>query len=74
MQLSASATAMRAISNNTGTPAFDDKQVINVPRFHTAFFADILLPHARGLRLMPGWSYTSRKQATRDDTVSVGGL
>jgi len=73
MQLSASATAMRAISNNTGTPAFDDKQVINVPRFHTAFFADILLPHARGIRLMPGWSYTSRKQATRDDTVSVGG-
>ncbi len=73
MQLSASATAMRAVSNNTGTPAFDDKQVINVPRFHTAVFADILLPHARGLRLMPGWSYTSRKQATRDDTVSVGG-
>ncbi len=73
MQLSASATALRAVSNNTGTPAYDDKQVINVPRFHTAFFADILLPHGRGLRLMPGWSYTSRKQATRDDTVSVGG-
>jgi iron complex outermembrane recepter protein len=73
MQLSASATAMHAVSNNTGTPAFDDKQVINVPRFHTAFFADILLPHVRGLRLMPGWNYTSRKQATRDDTVSVGG-
>lgn len=73
MQLSASATAMRAVSNNTGTPAFDDKQVINVPRFHTAFFADILVPHVRGLRLMPGWSYTSRKEATRDDAVSVGG-
>jgi iron complex outermembrane receptor protein len=73
MQLSASATAMRAVSNDTGTPAFEDKQVINVPRFHSAFFADILLPHAHGLRLMPGWSYTSRKQATRDDTVSVGG-
>ncbi|MGA8088625.1 MAG: TonB-dependent receptor [Terracidiphilus sp.] len=73
MQLSASATAMHAVSNHTGTPAFDDKQVINVPRFHTAVFADILLPHARGLRVMPGWSYTSRKQATRDDTVSVRG-
>jgi iron complex outermembrane receptor protein len=22
---------------------------------------------------MPGWSYTSRKEATRDDIVSVGG-
>jgi iron complex outermembrane receptor protein len=73
MQLSASATAMHAVANNTGTPAFDNKQVINVPRFHTAVFANILLPHARGFRVMPGWSYTSRKQATRDDTVSVGG-
>lgn len=73
MQLSASATAMRAVANNTGTAAFDDKQVINVPRFHTAFFADVLVPHARGLRLMPGWSYASRKEATRDDAVSVGG-
>jgi iron complex outermembrane receptor protein len=73
MQLSASATAMHAVSNDTGTAAFDNKQVINVPRFHTAVFADILLPHLRGLRLMPGWSYISRKQATRDDTVSVGG-
>ena len=73
MQLSASATAIRAISTETGTPAFNNKQVINVPRFHTALFADLMLPHSRGLRLMPGWSYTSRKQATRDDTVSVSG-
>ncbi len=73
IQLSASATAIRAISDNTGTPAFDNKQVINVPRFHTAFFSDVLVPHLRGLSLMPGWSYTSRKEATRDDAVSVGG-
>jgi iron complex outermembrane receptor protein len=74
MQLSASATAMRAVGDDTGTPAFDGKQVINVPRFHSAFFADVVLPHARGVRLMPGWSYTSRKEATRDDAVSVGGF
>ena len=73
MQLSASATTIRAISSNTGTPAYDNQQVINVPKFHSALFADILVPHARGLHLMPGWSYTSRKQATRDDTVSVAG-
>lgn len=73
MQLSASLTAMRAVGNETGTPAFDDKQVINVPRFHSAFFADVAVPHSRGLRVMPGWSYTSRKEATRDDAVSVGG-
>ena len=73
MQLSASATALRAISSNTGTPSFDNKQVINVPRFHTALFADVFVPHAGGLHVMPGWSYTSRKEATRDDLVRVGG-
>ena len=73
MQLSASAATIRAISTDSGTPAYDDKQVINVPRFHSSLFADILVPRARGMHLMPGWSYTSRKQATRDETVSVGG-
>jgi iron complex outermembrane receptor protein len=73
MQLSASAATIRAISTDTGTPAYDNKQVINVPRFHSSLFADVLVPHARGIHLMPGWSYTSRKQATRDETVSVGG-
>ena len=73
IQLSASATAMRAISTDTGTLTFDNKQVLNVPRFHTNLFADLLVSHARGLHLMPGWSYTSRKEATRDDLVSVGG-
>ena len=73
IQLSASGTAMRALSSDTGTPSFDNKQVINVPRFHTNLFADVLVGHARGLHVMPGWSYTSRKEATRDDLVSVGG-
>jgi iron complex outermembrane receptor protein len=71
LQLSASAAAMHAQSSQTGTPAFDNKQVINVPHLHTALFADILPPHARGLHLMPGWSYTGRKEATREDAVSV---
>jgi iron complex outermembrane receptor protein len=73
LQLTASATAMRAISSDSETAAFNDKQVINVPREHTTLFADVLLPHVTGLHLMPGWSYTSRKEATRDDQVSVGG-
>ncbi len=34
-------------------------------------FADLTVPRVRGLHLMPGWSYTSRKEATRDDAVSV---
>jgi iron complex outermembrane receptor protein len=73
MQLSASLTAMRAISSDTGTPAFDNKQVLNVPHLRTAFFADLLVLKSRNLHLMPGWSYTGRKEATRDDAVSVSG-
>ena len=73
LRLTASAAGIRAISNNTGTPSYDNKQVLNVPHLRTALFADMLLPHAHGLHLMPGWSYTDRKEATRDDAVYVGG-
>jgi iron complex outermembrane receptor protein len=73
LRLSGSAAAIRAISDDTGTPSFDHKQVLNVPHLRTALFADMALPHARGLHLMPGWSYTGRKEATRDDAVSVAG-
>jgi iron complex outermembrane receptor protein len=73
LRLTASAAAMRALSSDTGTPSFDNKQVLNVPHLHTNVFADLTLPHVRGLHLMPGWSYTGRKEATRDDQVSVPG-
>ena len=71
LRLTASAAAIRAISSDTGTPAYNNKQVTNVPHLRTALFADLLLPHARGLHLMPGWSYTGRKEAMDDDRVSV---
>jgi iron complex outermembrane receptor protein len=71
LRLTASAAAIRAISDDTGTQSFNNKQVLNVPHLRTALFADVLLPHARGLHLMPGWGYTGRKEATRDDAVSV---
>jgi iron complex outermembrane recepter protein len=35
LRLTASAAAIRAISDDTGTPAFDNKQVINVPHLRT---------------------------------------
>ena len=73
LRLTASAAAMRALSSDTGTPSFNNKQVLNVPHLHTNVFADLTLPHLRGLHLMPGWSYTGRKEATRDDAVSVPG-
>jgi iron complex outermembrane receptor protein len=71
LRLNGSVAAMSATSANTGTPAFNNKQVINVPHLQTNLFADLTVPRMRGLHLMPGWSFTTRKQALRDDTVSV---
>ncbi len=73
LRLDASATAMTATAADTGTPAYNNKQVLNVPRLRTNLFADITVPRLRGLHLMPGWSYTSRKEATFDNSVSVPG-
>jgi iron complex outermembrane receptor protein len=73
LRLNGSAALIRAESSDTGTAAFDNKQVLNVPHVRTAVFADVALPHAHGLHLMPGWSYSGRKEATRDDAVNVAG-
>ena len=44
LRLNVSAAAMNATSTDTGTPAFDNKQVINVPHLHTNLFADLTVP------------------------------
>ena len=71
LRLNASAEVLNAISTDTGTPSFDNKQVINVPHLRTNLFADLKAPRIAGLHILPGWSYTTRKDATRDDAVSV---
>ncbi len=73
LRITGSATLLRAVSSGSSTPEFNDKQVINVPRFRTSVFADIDVPFITGLHLLPGWSYTGSKEATRDGTVSVPG-
>jgi iron complex outermembrane receptor protein len=73
LRLTASVAGIQAISSDSTTPSYNDKQVINVPRVRTALFADVTAPRLRGLHLLPGWSYTGRKEATRDDLVSVPG-
>jgi iron complex outermembrane receptor protein len=71
LRLTASAAATHAVSNDTGTPAFNGKQVIDVPRLRTTVFADVTVRGIPGLHVMPGWIYSGRNEATRDDTVSV---
>jgi len=71
LRLSASAVASTATSQDTGTAAYDNKQIINAPRLRTSFFADLELPHTSGLHVMPGWNFAGRKSAAFDDSVSV---
>jgi iron complex outermembrane receptor protein len=71
LRLTGSAALLRAVSSESSTPNFNDRQVINVPRFRTSLFADIDVPFVTGLHLLPGWSYTGAKEATRDNAVSV---
>ncbi len=73
LRLTASAMGIRAISSDSSTPSYNNKQIINVPHLRTAFFADVLVPHVHGLHLLPGWGYTGIKEATRDDAVFVPG-
>ncbi|MGH9590175.1 MAG: TonB-dependent siderophore receptor, partial [Terracidiphilus sp.] len=71
LRLTASAAAIHAVSSHTGTPAFNGKQVIDVPRLRTTMFADVAVRRIPGLHVMPGWTYSSRNEAARDNTVSV---
>lgn len=71
LRLTGSLTAMNATGERTSTPSYNGKQIINQPHVRTSLFADVLVPHGRGLHLMPGWGFTGVKQATRDNTVSV---
>ena len=48
LRLNASAAAMNATSTGTGTPAYDSKQVINVPHLDTSLFADVTVRCVRG--------------------------
>ena len=71
LRFSGSFSWSRAISGNSSTPAFNDKEIINQPHLRATFFADYAVSHLRSLHLMPGFSYTGSKAATRDDAVNV---
>lgn len=73
LRFSGSLSWMRAISSNSSTPAYNDKEIINQPHLRTTLFADFALPRLRSFHLMPGWGYTGAKAATRDDAINVPG-
>jgi iron complex outermembrane receptor protein len=71
LRLTASVNLIRARAQDTGTPAYEGHQVVNVPRVRTALYADYRLPFAADLSLLGGWRYASSNVATPDGSTSV---
>jgi iron complex outermembrane receptor protein len=71
LRIVASASFIQARAENTGTPLYEGHQVVNVPRFRSALYADYRLPFAPRLALLGGWRYASPNVATPDGLVRV---
>ncbi|MCG8294830.1 TonB-dependent siderophore receptor [Pseudomonas entomophila] len=72
LQIQASAAAIRARVQNSGTNAYEGHQAINVPRLRAAVHADYALP-VPGLALLGGARYSASKYASQAGNVEVGG-
>ncbi|MGS0740588.1 TonB-dependent siderophore receptor [Glaciimonas sp. GG7] len=71
LRLTASLAATQALASDTGTPAYDGHQAINVPRLRGSVYADYAWPAITGLNLLGGMDYSARKAATRAGDVDV---
>ncbi|KZC18620.1 MULTISPECIES: TonB-dependent siderophore receptor [Rhodanobacter] len=71
LRLTASINLIRARTQDTGTPAYEGHQVINVPRLRSAVYLDYRLPFAPQLSLLGGWRYAGSNPATPEGTVKV---
>jgi iron complex outermembrane receptor protein len=71
LNLTASASFIRARAENTGAAAYEGHQVVNVPRLRTTIHADYRLPFAPALSVLGGWRYASSNIATPDGRERV---
>ncbi|MQS42988.1 TonB-dependent siderophore receptor [Xanthomonas translucens pv. translucens] len=73
LHLQASVAGLRARAEDTGTPAYEGHQALNVPRLRTSAQASWDVPGASGLALLGGAQYSGAKYADRSGRVAVGG-
>jgi iron complex outermembrane receptor protein len=71
LRLTASLNFIQAQAYDTGTPAYEGHQVVNVPHARSAVYLDYRLPFANNLSLLGGWRYASANPATPNGLVSV---
>ncbi len=67
----ASASLIHARAESTGSRSYEGHQVVNVPRFRSAFYVDYRLPFVPQLSVLGGWRYASSNVATPDGQVRV---
>ncbi|WP_329740769.1 TonB-dependent siderophore receptor [Dyella sp. A6] len=65
----ASVSTIRAVAENSGTPAYDGHQVENVPRWRASTMLAWRLPVLPQLTLLGGWRYASSNPATPSGSV-----
>ncbi len=73
LRLSASVAAIRARAEDTGTPAYEGHQALNVPKLRASVQATWEVPGIDGLALLGGAQYSGSKYANRGGSVEVGG-
>lgn len=71
LRLTASVNLIQARARDTGTPAYEGHQIVNVPRLRSAVYLDYRLPVAANIGLLGGWRYASANPATPDGRARV---
>lgn len=71
LQISASVAAIRARVTDSGTPAYEGHQAINVPTLRANLYGDYALPWFDGLALLGGVQYSASKYANRQGEVQT---
>ena len=72
LQIAASVAAIRARVSDSGTPAYEGHQAINVPTLRANLQGDYALPGIDGLALLGGVQYSASKYANRQGGVETG--
>ncbi|VVN68437.1 TonB-dependent siderophore receptor [Pseudomonas fluorescens] len=72
LQIAASVAAIRARVSDSGTPAYEGHQAINVPTLRASLQGDYALPGIDGLALLGGVQYSASKYANRQGEVETG--
>ncbi|WP_306715884.1 TonB-dependent siderophore receptor [Burkholderia dolosa] len=71
LSLTASVAAIRARAYDSGSPAYEGHQIINVPALRASLYADYAVPGIAGLDVLGGVEYSASRNANEEGTARV---